>query len=107
MVQLIICALKLEDKVLTGIGRDHIRTLIMDLSGVAFMDDNVMKRFIKLIEGIKMMGCKTVLTGIRADIVKKMIALDISFANIAESKGTLQLALNDYLFKQEAPAVVE
>ncbi|MFT4414748.1 ATP-binding protein [Fredinandcohnia humi] len=95
----------LEDKVLAGIGVDHIRTLIMDLSGVAFMDNGVIQSFSKLLEGIKMMGCKTVLTGIRADIVKKMIALDISFSNIAESKGTLQLALHDYLFKD--PVAVE
>ncbi|MFS0862249.1 ATP-binding protein [Fredinandcohnia sp. 179-A 10B2 NHS] len=97
----------IEDKILTGIGEDHIRTLIMDLSGVAFMNDSAMRRFIKILEGIKMMGCKTVLTGIRADIVKKMIALEISFADIAESKGTLQLALNDYLYQQEVPVVVE
>ncbi|MDR4890106.1 ATP-binding protein [Fredinandcohnia sp. QZ13] len=93
--------LTIEDKILFTIENEHIRTLIMDLSGVAFMEDEVIYRFRKLIEGIKMMGCQTVLTGIRAEIVKKMIALGISFADIAESKGTLQLALKDYLFVED------
>ncbi|MEH7235355.1 ATP-binding protein [Bacillus sp. JJ1562] len=88
----------IEDKILSTIENEHIRTLIMDLSGVAFMEDEVIHRFMKLIEGVKMMGCQIVPTGIRAEFVKKMIALDISFAEIAESKSTLQLALNDYLF---------
>ncbi|THE11943.1 STAS domain-containing protein [Bacillus timonensis] len=91
--------LTIEDKILSTIENEHIRTLIMDLSGVAFMEDEVISRFTKLIEGMKMMGCQTVLTGIRAEIVKKMIALGISFADIAESKGTLQLALKDYLLE--------
>jgi anti-anti-sigma regulatory factor len=90
--------LTIEDKILASIENEHIRTLIMDLSGVAFMEDEVIFRFLKLIEGVKMMGCQTVLTGIRAEIVKKMITLDVSIADIADSKGTLQLALNDYLF---------
>ncbi|WP_077619813.1 ATP-binding protein [Bacillus sinesaloumensis] len=92
----------IEDKILASIENEQIRTLIMDLSGVAFMEDEVIFRFMKLIEGIKMMGCQTVLTGIRAEIVKKMIALNISFADIAESKGTLQLALKDYLVDGDA-----
>ncbi|MEH7385987.1 ATP-binding protein [Bacillus sp. JJ1521] len=91
----------IEDKILSTIENEHIRTLIMDLSGVAFMEDEVIYRFMKLIEGVKMMGCRTVLTGIRAEIVKKMIALGISFADIADSKGTLQLALKDYLFVED------
>ncbi|MEK5444752.1 ATP-binding protein [Fredinandcohnia sp. FSL W7-1320] len=90
--------LTIEDKILASIENEHIRTLIMDLSGVAFMENEVIFRFMKLIEGVKMMGCQTVLTGIRAEIVKKMIALDVSISDIADSKGTLQLALNDYLF---------
>ncbi len=91
----------IEDKILDSIENEHIHTLIMDLSGVAFMEDEVIFRFMKLIEGIKMMGCQTVLTGIRAEIVKKMISLDISYSDIAESKGTLQLALKDYLFTRD------
>ncbi|WP_449537949.1 ATP-binding protein [Ferdinandcohnia sp. Marseille-Q9671] len=92
----------IEDKILSSIEKEHIRTLIMDLSGVAVVEDGVIYRFMKLIEGIKMMGCQTVLTGIRAEIAKKIIALNINFADIADSKGTLQLALNDYLFKNDA-----
>lgn len=91
----------IEDKVLTSIENEYIRTVILDLSGVVLMEEEIIFRFMKLIDGVKMMGAKVVLTGIRAEIVRKMIALDLNFTEIAESKGTLQLALNDYLFTNE------
>ncbi|KYD06635.1 hypothetical protein B4102_3020 [Heyndrickxia sporothermodurans] len=92
----------IEDHVLTSIGANHIRTLIVDLSGVAYMsDDTVFQHFARLIRGFSMMGCNTVLTGIRSEIVKHMISLGINLNENAVSKGTLQLALNDYIFKKD------
>ncbi|MEH7417799.1 hypothetical protein V7266_21235 [Neobacillus drentensis] len=64
------------------------------------MEIDASDKFAKIIEGISMMGCKTILTGLRADIVKNLINIGIDFNALAEFKGTLQQALNDVMYDQ-------
>ncbi|MUK89878.1 STAS domain-containing protein [Ornithinibacillus sp. L9] len=87
----------IEEKVLMEIGKLRIQTLIMDLSGIAEMDSESIKLFLKLLDGISMMGTKSVITGLRPEIVRDIVKLDISFGSKADTKGSLQKALRDYL----------
>jgi rsbT co-antagonist protein RsbR len=87
----------LEEKVLTEIGRSRIQTLIIDLSGIANMEIEVIHHLMKIIDGTAMMGCKSVITGLRAEVVRKMIHLDLSFDKKTKTLGTLQQALKEYL----------
>ncbi|MDM8148473.1 STAS domain-containing protein [Priestia megaterium] len=87
----------IEEKVLMGISGLRIETLIIDLSGIANMEMHVIDYFQKVLTGISMMGCKAILTGLRADLVKTMIHSGISFKDKAEAKGTLQQTLKEYL----------
>ncbi|WP_037328928.1 MULTISPECIES: STAS domain-containing protein [Sediminibacillus] len=90
----------IEEKVLMEIGRLRIRTLIMDLSGILGMESNIATNFLKLLDGIGMMGCTPVITGLRPETVRNMMAQDLVFENKAEIKGTLQQALDEYLVNQ-------
>ena len=87
----------LEEKVLNEIGISRIQTLIMDLSGIADMEAEVIDHLMKIIDGASLMGCNTVITGFRAEVVKKMIQLGITFDPKTKTLGTLQQALNEYL----------
>ncbi|MED4619238.1 STAS domain-containing protein [Priestia megaterium] len=87
----------IEEKVLMGISDLKIQTLIIDLSGIANMEMHVIDHFQKILTGISMMGCKAILTGLRADLVRTMIYSGISFEDKAEAKGTLQQTLKEYL----------
>jgi anti-anti-sigma regulatory factor len=87
----------IQDKVLTEIENHHIRSLIIDLSGVTPMEQDATNRLIKIIEGISMMGCETFLTGLRAEIVKNLINIGVGFNPLAKFKGNLQQALNDVI----------
>lgn len=69
----------LEEKVLAEIGRLHIQTLIIDLSGIADMENEMIDLLMKTINGTSMMGCGTVITGLRTDVVRKMIHLGLTF----------------------------
>lgn len=89
----------IEEKVLNQIGAHRIETLIIDLSGVIEMSPEVIKHLMNLLEGIKMMGCESVITGIRPEVVKTMIRQGLSFDTKATTKGTLQQALHDHLDK--------
>lgn len=87
----------LEEKVLTVVGDSHIDTLILDLSGIAEMEAEVIHHLMKIIDGTAMMGCKTVITGLRAEVVRKMIQLGLSFDPKTKTFGTLQQSLKTYL----------
>ncbi|HZG55345.1 ATP-binding protein [Paenibacillus sp.] len=88
---------KIEDIVISRIGNERIETLIMDLSGVVQMESDVVRHLINVIDGIRMMGCSVVITGLRPEIVKTMIRAGLSFETKAVMKGTLQQALADHL----------
>ncbi|MBM7692768.1 anti-anti-sigma regulatory factor [Peribacillus deserti] len=87
----------IEEKVLSDISSLSIQTLIMDMSGITSMDVDVIVHFEKILNGVSMMGCKAVITGLRAELVRKMIHLGVSFEKKAETKGTLQQTLKDYI----------
>ena len=87
----------LEEKVLTEISRLRIQTLIIDLSGIAEMETEVIEHLLKTIYGTSMMGCQTVITGLRPEVVRQMIRLGMLFEKDTKTYGTLQQALNEYL----------
>lgn len=87
----------IEEKVLMDISRLKVQTLIMDLSGVAEMEMNVIDHFQKVLNGVSMMGSKAVITGLRPELVRNMIHAGITFEQKAETRGTLQQTLKSYL----------
>ncbi|MBT2659212.1 STAS domain-containing protein [Bacillus sp. ISL-18] len=87
----------IEEKVLFDIAKSRIQTLVIDLSGIAMMEMDVISYFEKILAGISMMGCKAILTGMRPDLVKKMVHSGINFQQDAETRGTLQETLKRYL----------
>lgn len=90
----------LEDKVLSHIGSSRIDTLIIDLSGVLHMELPILKHITNLINGMSMMGCKTVVTGLRPEIVKQIIRSGLSFEERVIAKATLEQALDDFLIRK-------
>lgn len=87
----------IEEKVLMDISRLKVQTLIMDLSGIADMEMNVIDHFQKVLNGVAMMGSKAVITGMRPELVRKMIHSGINLDQKADTRGTLQQTLRSYL----------
>lgn len=90
----------LKDKVLTKVSELRIETLIMDLSGIAEVDESSTIELMKCIDGIALMGCKTVITGLRKEIVREITNIGVPFNPQTETLGTLQQALNEYFLPQ-------
>jgi rsbT co-antagonist protein RsbR len=87
----------IEEKVLMEIGSRHIQTLIIDLSGIAQMEIDVIHHLMKIIDGTALMGCSTVITGLRAEVVRQIIHSHVKFDEKTKTFGTLQQALKEYL----------
>ena len=89
-----------NEKVLRQIEVLQIETLIIDLSGVTFLDSAVLNHLFKLFDGIELMGCSAVLTGIRSEIAASMLKMGLSINNNVIKKGNLQQALESLGFKK-------
>jgi len=89
-----------NEKVLRQIEVLQIETLIIDLSGVTFLDSAVLNHLFKLFDGIELMGCTTVLTGIRSEIAGSMLKMGLTINNSVIKKGNLQQALEALGFKK-------
>ncbi|WP_017727418.1 STAS domain-containing protein [Halalkalibacterium ligniniphilum] len=87
----------IEEKVLNEIGISRIQTLIMDLSGIGDMEPKIINHLVRIIDGTSLMGCNTVITGLRPEVVRKMINISHSFDSKTTTFGTLQQALKKYL----------
>ncbi|CAG9623000.1 STAS domain-containing protein [Sutcliffiella rhizosphaerae] len=87
----------IEEKILTNISNLKLETMILDLSGLTDMDESVIVDFENILCGINMMGCKAVITGLRAELVRNMIRIGVTFDHQAETHGTLQQTLKKYL----------
>ncbi len=89
-------AKKVQERILNQIDSLKLQKIIIDLSGVAFMDTAVVGHLFRIVEGIGLLGCKAIITGIRPEIANTMIELGITFSQKVETKATLQQALEEY-----------
>jgi rsbT co-antagonist protein RsbR len=59
-----------------------ISTLIIDLSGVIVVDTMVAQQIFQLIDSLRMIGIKAILTGIRPEVAQTAVQLGIDFSKI-------------------------
>lgn len=89
-------AKRVQERTLNQIATLKIQKIIIDLSGVAFMDTAVVGHLFRIVEGIGLLGCKAIITGIRPEIANTMIELGIPFTEKVDTKASLQQALEEY-----------
>lgn len=85
----------IRERTLQRVKELKAKKLIIDISGVPYVDTAVVNHLFKIVKGIKLLGCSTVLTGISAEIADTMIELGIEIDNQMETKSDLQQALQD------------
>lgn len=88
-------AKKIREKTLSRVQELKAQQLIIDISGVPFVDTAVVSHLFKIVKGIKLLGCSTILTGISAEIADTMIELGIEIDQELKTKSDLQQALQD------------
>ncbi|WP_339228387.1 STAS domain-containing protein [Oceanobacillus sp. FSL K6-2867] len=87
----------IKEKILSEISRLRIAVLIIDLSGIPEMNEYTISDFQKVLNGVMLMGGKSILTGVSPQLANKMVQLGIGIEKNSEIKGSLQHALKDYL----------
>jgi rsbT co-antagonist protein RsbR len=87
----------IQEKTLTQIANLKIEHIIIDVSGVPYMDTAVVGHLFHIIEGINLLGCRATITGIRPGIANTLISLGIDISDKVETKSTLQQVLKQYM----------
>ena len=86
-------AKKIREKTLQRVRDLKVKQLIIDISGVPYVDTTVVNHIFKIVKGIKLLGCSTILTGISPKIADTMIELGVEINDELKTKSDLQQAL--------------
>jgi rsbT co-antagonist protein RsbR len=88
-------AKKIRERTLVRVNELKAKQLIIDISGVPYVDTAVVNHLFKIVKGIKLLGCSTILTGISPEIADTMIELGIEIDKELKTQSDLQQALQD------------
>lgn len=80
------------EKTLLAASRQRITSLIIDLSGVVKVDAMVAEQVIQIVQSLKLVGVRAILTGIRPEIALTLTQLDVDI-NSLEIGGSLKQAV--------------
>lgn len=72
----------LTARVLEVVGQGRARLLLLDVSGVPQIDQEIVDRLIRTTRAVRLLGCQTVLIGIAAEFARTMAALDIDYREL-------------------------
>jgi rsbT co-antagonist protein RsbR len=89
-------AVVMTTEMLDGIERYDARIVILDITGVPVVDTQVAKILLEAAQAARLMGCRTVLTGIRPEIAQTMVELGIDVTDLvtrSELQGGMEYAL--------------
>ncbi len=80
------------EALLNRIAKDHASAVVMDLTGVKNIDSQVSHHLIQMVRAVQLMGSQAIITGIRPEIARALISLNINMSDI-----TTRASLSDGL----------
>ena len=95
---------KIEEKLLEEIERRNIHKVFIDMSGAVVPNPEILLKITRMIDGMNLLGCQGVVTGISAKMAKAILDLDRCIQDKLVVESTLQQALyKESLFAGAAP----
>ncbi|EYF00504.1 STAS domain-containing protein [Chondromyces apiculatus] len=82
-------AQQVMENLMRGVVDLRCHTVILDITGVSMVDSGVANALIRAAQGVRLLGARTVLTGISPHIAQTLVTLGIDFDSII-THGTLQ-----------------
>lgn len=74
---------------LSGMGRAHAKTAILDITGVPGLDTESAHGLVRAARAVQLLGAEVVLTGIRPEVARMLVELDVDLGTII-TRGTLE-----------------
>lgn len=70
------------EALLNRVANDHIRIVVVDLTGVSNIDSQVSHHVIQMVHAVQLMGSDAIITGIRPEIARPLVSLNIGLSNV-------------------------
>lgn len=89
-------AARLTESLLQKIALEEAEFVIVDISGVPAIDTQVAQHLLKTVQGARLMGAESIISGVRPETAQAMVHLGIEMGNLrsrATLRDALQLAL--------------
>ncbi len=90
-------AARFTENLLQRIAEDEAAVVILDISGVPMIDTAVAQHLFKTIQGARLMGAESIISGVRPETAQAMVHLGIDIGAITSRstlRDALQLAFN-------------
>ncbi|WP_437528459.1 PAS domain S-box protein [Sorangium sp. So ce726] len=94
-------ARQIMETLLSGISRSQASTAILDITGVATVDQGVAHALLQAARAARMLGAQVVLTGIRPDVAQTLVSLGTHLEGIV-TRGTLESGIAFALARERA-----
>jgi rsbT co-antagonist protein RsbR len=94
---------ELSEELLKKIVEEEVIFVIIDIAGVEAMDTRVVKHLVDIIKALNLMGSNAVISGMRPDVAKTLVGLDVVFQ--VPTFNVLRRAL-DYTFNEMGLKVI-
>lgn len=85
-------AQQVMENLLEGVLRYTAEVVILDITGVPFIDADIADTLIRIARAVRLLGAHMIVTGIRAEVAQTLVALDLHLDNI-ETHATLQTGI--------------
>ena len=89
-------ATRLMDALLTAIQREEASEVVIDITGVSEVDGEVAERLLRAVRAASLVGARCSLVGIRADVARAIVELDIDIHDV-QIFSTLEQALGEVM----------
>ena len=83
------------ERLLDGVSAQRVRTVIIDITGVAQVDASIASTLIRATQAARLLGAQAILSGIGPDVAKTLVALQLDLGKVvtcASLQSGLQLA---------------
>ena len=80
----------LLDTLLKGVEKYSAEMVLMDVTGVPFVDTPVADMFLRAASAVKLLGAQLILTGIRPDVARTMIGLSADLLGVVTLRSLEQ-----------------
>ena len=72
-----------QEEVLESVANLKPKVILMDLTGLAHVNTNIISEMVKLVSSIRLLGTRTILVGIKPAMAKKLISIGASLKGIS------------------------
>jgi anti-anti-sigma regulatory factor len=76
-------AQRLTAALLAGVTTSQARVVILDITGIPMLDAQAATVLIDAARGVRLLGAEAVITGIRAEVARKLVELQVDLSGIA------------------------